>query len=127
MKDQTAIKLLLVTKNALLPELVSTFDYEIDWYNGDLSRLTTQIQADVVVYDSFSYGIKPLEEEKWQHRALIILDVYNQQLFIDNLISDNNRAYLLIDDFLGELPTAIEQLLGGTNYLTSKLSCELNP
>lgn len=125
MKDQSAINLLLVTKNALLPELISNFNYEVDWYNGDLTGLS-QIDADIVVYDSFSYGIKPLEEKKWQHRALIILDVYNQQLFIDNLISDNNRAYLLIDDFLGELPTAIEQLLGGANYLTSKLSCELN-
>lgn len=126
MKNQTDIQLLLITKNALLPELISGFDYNIDCFNGDLSTLE-DINADIVIYDSYSYGIKPLESNRWDDIMLIILDAYNEKLFISNLIENRNRGYLLIDDFLDELPLAIEQLLAGKNYLTEKLSCELKP
>ena len=126
MQDHPDINILLITKNTLLPELISGFNYGIDLFNGDLTSLS-EINADIIIYDSFSYGIKPLENKLWEDLIIIILDTYNEKFFITNLIENRNRGYLLIDDFLDELPLAIAQLIEGKSYLTEKLKCDLKP
>jgi len=111
--------LLLISKNQALAELISSENkYNLEWFNNDLVASPDFEKADVVIYDGFSYGMKPIELEMFDNIPLIILDAYSESLFVSSLISQGRRAYLLIDDFLEELPEAINSVIEGESFIT---------
>lgn len=108
-----------------MPEIITTKAENLSWYNADLRDLEIDTDTEIVVFDSYTYGMRYLHQSCFNDFPVIILDSYNEKIFISNLVENKERAYLLIDDFIDELPQAVEKLLKGDNYITSKLLCEL--
>lgn len=97
----------------------------MSWFNADLRDLKVDADVEVIIFDSYTYGMRYLQQGELQSLPVIILDDYNEKIFISNLVEGRERAYLFIDDFIEELPIAVNRLAAGDNYITDKLLCEL--
>ncbi|MTI22512.1 hypothetical protein E1176_15885 [Fulvivirga sp. RKSG066] len=118
-------KLLLISKNPVLVELMPDHEYEVSWCNDCQNVNKEEVVADVIVYDSFSYGLTTLKNDFFTDKALVILDGYKESAFVSSITNCSKRAYLLVEDFIEELPHALSAVLSGETFVTEKLSCPL--
>ncbi|MTI39744.1 hypothetical protein [Fulvivirga lutimaris] len=114
--------LLLISKNQHLHNLLNLEHYSNAWFNADLSLLTNTFDEDtILIYDSASYGLNPLRTSWLMAYPMIILGEYEKNIFIESLLETEQKAYLIIDDFIQELYNAIDCIKCGHNYVTKKI------
>lgn len=106
----------------MLAEFIATEDYSLNWYNDDLNNCEAIDAADVILFDSFSYGVPAIKCDLFKNKPMVIIDSYNENQFVSWLTNEKNRGYLLIDNFLEELEEAIGCVLSGGTYVTQKIS-----
>ncbi|MEQ8242551.1 hypothetical protein [Fulvivirga sp.] len=115
--------LLLISKNQHLHNLLNLENYKNAWFNANLSLLTNTFEVDaILIYDSSSYGLNPLRSSWLMEYPLIILGEYENNIFIESLLETEQKAYLIIDDFIQELSSAIDCIKCGENYVTKKIT-----
>lgn len=79
----------------------------------------------LIIVDTYSLTIPFLEKvmstEIGQRVPLIVLDDYEEEVLIDELLNRGVKGYLLVHSFGTELEHTIEGLLAGKNYKTNLL------
>lgn len=115
--------LLLISKNQHLHNLLNLENYSNAWFNANLSLLTNTFdEGTILIYDSASHGLNPLRTSWLMDYPMIILGEYEKNIFIESLLENDQKAYLIIDDFIHELSNAIDCIKCGRNYVTKKIA-----
>lgn len=114
---------LLLSKNRHLFNLLDQEGYNVAWFSADLNLLSNAFQKDtVIIYDTSTHGVNHLRNSWLLQHPMVILGEYEKNVFVDYLLEAEQKAYLLIDDFIQELPDAIACIQCGKNYVTRKIA-----
>jgi len=88
-------------------------------------NLSTIENISLIIVDTYSLGISILVEvmstEIGKKVPMIVLDNYEEQVLIDELLNRGVNGYLLVHAFAAELECTIKGLLAGQNYKTNLL------
>lgn len=88
-------------------------------------NLTSIENIALIIVDTYSLSIPFLVEvmstQTDEKVPVLVLDDYEEQVLIDELLSRGVKGYLLVRSFGSELKSTIEGLLSGKNYTTNLL------
>ncbi len=120
-------ELFIISKNQLLIEMLISEGYQCSWYNDSLHLLNQEIvQGNLLLFDSTTYGLGFTFYSNFFNQDTIILGTYEEPVFVKSLINHYVRGYLLIEDFISELPQAISNILKGNTFITQQLSNQID-
>lgn len=115
--------LLLLTKNQELYNLLDREGYKCAWFSADLALLTNTFDKNtIIIYDSYAHGLNHLRNSWMLDFPMIILGEYEKNVLVESLLEKEQKAYLIIYDFIHELSDAMACLKCGKNYVTTKIA-----
>jgi len=111
----------LISKNSHLFEILGDQPFECIWFNDQLKEIDPrEVSNKIVIYDLMSYGSSLPDFLSDHADGIIILGDYIKDIYLKTF-KGKNRAYLLIHDFINELPAAIYFIIYGKNYISRKI------
>jgi len=111
----------LISKNTHLFEILGDEPFECIWFNDHIKEFEPkEIDDKIVIYDSVSYGPSLPDFLSGHLDGVIILGDYIKEVHLKKFMG-KNRAYLLIHDFINELPAAVYSIIYGKNFISKKI------